>query len=75
MPGKTEDAAARVRERFRALRSREQEMREWRPLAEDEEMPEASMDDVERTVAWLDAKEELDQAVKVFQDSVLPPSP
>jgi hypothetical protein len=73
MPGGTETAAARVRECMRRLQAREADMREWRPVADDEAMPDPSMEDVERTVAWLDAKEELDQAVEAFRDSVLPP--
>lgn len=74
MPTSTEEAADRVRECMRRLKVREDAMREWRPLAEDEPIPDPSMDDVERTADWLDAKEELDKAVEAFRESLLPPT-
>lgn len=74
MPISTEEAAAKVRECMRRLQAREADMREWVPVPDEAPDPSPTMDDVERTVEWLDAKEELDQAVEAFRESLLPPT-
>jgi hypothetical protein len=73
MPTETEKAAMKAREAVRARTVREQEMREQTEAFDRLGLPVADAEDVERTVAYLEALDEERDALAAFRDSLVPP--
>jgi hypothetical protein len=70
-----ERAGMRVREELRRLRVREEEMRELTEHYNSHELPIPDSEDVERTVAYLEARDQLEEAIRDFRAALLPQSP
>lgn len=64
----------KVREYVRARAAREAEMREGTEAFDELGLPVADAEDVERTIAYLEALDNEQQAIRAFRDSLLPPT-